>query len=169
MKRSLRMASSFSRRRPGFRGVLNSVQSSPRPKTEARRPKEGRNPNCRIRSHRRGATAHRIKPFSDFGARPNFGLRASGFGFQGCGPTLEHPRPGADPALPGFPRASGNRYNMRVMSTVAEQLRQARESQHLTEQQIVEITKIRTDHLRAIEEGNYDRSEEHTSELQSRQ
>jgi cytoskeleton protein RodZ len=42
------------------------------------------------------------------------------------------------------------------MSTVAEQLRQAREAQNLTEQQIVEITKIRTDHLRAIEEGNYD-------------
>ena len=42
------------------------------------------------------------------------------------------------------------------MSTVAEQLRQARESQTLTEQQVVQITKIRTDHLRAIEEGNYD-------------
>jgi cytoskeleton protein RodZ len=42
------------------------------------------------------------------------------------------------------------------MSTVAEQLRQAREAQNLTEQRIVEITKIRTDHLRAIEEGNYD-------------
>jgi hypothetical protein len=34
-----------------------------RPKLEDRRPKEGRNPNCRILSHRRGATAHRIKPF----------------------------------------------------------------------------------------------------------
>jgi cytoskeleton protein RodZ len=45
---------------------------------------------------------------------------------------------------------------MRVMSTVAEQLRQAREAQHLTEQQVVQVTKIRTDHLRAIEEGNYD-------------
>jgi cytoskeletal protein RodZ len=42
------------------------------------------------------------------------------------------------------------------MSTVAEQLRQAREAQNLTEQQVVQITKIRTDHLRAIEEGNYD-------------
>ncbi len=45
---------------------------------------------------------------------------------------------------------------MRVMSTVAEQLRQAREARNLTEQQIVEITKIRTDHLRALEEGNFD-------------
>lgn len=45
---------------------------------------------------------------------------------------------------------------MEVMSTVAEQLRQAREAKNLTEQQIVDITKIRTDHLRALEAGNYD-------------
>jgi cytoskeletal protein RodZ len=45
---------------------------------------------------------------------------------------------------------------MGVMSTVAEQLRQAREARNLTVQQIVEITKIRTDHLRALEEGNFD-------------
>lgn len=42
------------------------------------------------------------------------------------------------------------------MSTVAEQLRQAREARHLTVQQIAEITKIRTDHVRALEEGNFD-------------
>ena len=42
------------------------------------------------------------------------------------------------------------------MSTVAEQLRQAREAKHLTVQQVVEITKIRTDHLLAVEEGNFD-------------
>jgi cytoskeleton protein RodZ len=42
------------------------------------------------------------------------------------------------------------------MSTVAEQLRQAREARNLTVQQVVEITKIRTDHLRALEEGNFD-------------
>jgi len=41
------------------------------------------------------------------------------------------------------------------MSTVAEQLRQAREAKHLTVEQVVEITKIRTDHLRALEEGNF--------------
>jgi cytoskeletal protein RodZ len=41
------------------------------------------------------------------------------------------------------------------MSTVAEQLRQAREAKNLTVQQVVEITKIRTDHLRALEEGNF--------------
>jgi len=41
------------------------------------------------------------------------------------------------------------------MSTVAEQLRQAREARHLTVQEVAEITKIRTDHLRALEEGNF--------------
>jgi cytoskeletal protein RodZ len=42
------------------------------------------------------------------------------------------------------------------MATVAEQLRNAREAQKLTVHQVAEITKIRTDHVRAIEEGNYD-------------
>ena len=45
---------------------------------------------------------------------------------------------------------------MGVMSAVADQLRQAREAKNLTMQQVVEITKIRTDHLRALEEGNFD-------------
>jgi cytoskeletal protein RodZ len=45
---------------------------------------------------------------------------------------------------------------MGVMSTVSEQLRQAREAKNLTMQQVVKITKIRTDHLRALEEGNFD-------------
>jgi cytoskeletal protein RodZ len=42
------------------------------------------------------------------------------------------------------------------MSTVAEQLRQAREAQNLTVYQVAEITKIRTDHIRALDGGNYD-------------
>jgi cytoskeleton protein RodZ len=42
------------------------------------------------------------------------------------------------------------------MPTVAEQLRAAREAKKLTIQQVAESTKIRTDHLRALEEGNYD-------------
>jgi cytoskeletal protein RodZ len=42
------------------------------------------------------------------------------------------------------------------MSTVGEQLHQARESRHLTVEQVAEVTKIRRDHLRALEEGNYD-------------
>jgi cytoskeletal protein RodZ len=40
--------------------------------------------------------------------------------------------------------------------TVAEQLRQAREAQNLTLHQVAEVTKIRTDHLRALEEGDFD-------------
>lgn len=42
------------------------------------------------------------------------------------------------------------------MATVAEQLRTAREAQKLTVHQIADITKIRTDHIRALEEGNFD-------------
>ena len=42
------------------------------------------------------------------------------------------------------------------MSTVAEQLHQAREARRLTVEQVAEITKIRGDHLRALEEGNFD-------------
>ncbi len=41
------------------------------------------------------------------------------------------------------------------MSTVAEQLRSAREAKNLTVEQVAETTKIRTDHIRAIEEGNF--------------
>lgn len=42
------------------------------------------------------------------------------------------------------------------MSTVAEQLREGREAKSFTVHQVAEITKIRTDHLRALEEGNYE-------------
>src|SRR5881394_724509 len=42
------------------------------------------------------------------------------------------------------------------MSTVAEQLHQAREARRLTVEQVAEITKIRGDHLRALEQGNFD-------------
>jgi hypothetical protein len=41
------------------------------------------------------------------------------------------------------------------MSTVAEQLRRAREEKALTVQQVVEITKMRSDHVRALEAGDY--------------
>jgi cytoskeletal protein RodZ len=42
------------------------------------------------------------------------------------------------------------------MSTVAEQLRAAREAKNLTVEQVADLTKIRTDHIRALEEGNFD-------------
>jgi cytoskeleton protein RodZ len=41
------------------------------------------------------------------------------------------------------------------MSTVAEQLHLAREAKKLTVHQVAEVTKIRTDHIRALEEGNF--------------
>jgi cytoskeletal protein RodZ len=41
------------------------------------------------------------------------------------------------------------------MPTVAEQLHIAREAQGLTVDQVADMTKIRTDHIRAMEEGNY--------------
>lgn len=42
------------------------------------------------------------------------------------------------------------------MATVAEQLRTAREAKNLTVHQIADLTKMRTDHIRALEEGNFD-------------
>ena len=44
----------------------------------------------------------------------------------------------------------------RVMATVAEQLRAGREAMKLDVYQVAEITKIRTDHIRALEAGDYD-------------
>jgi cytoskeletal protein RodZ len=41
------------------------------------------------------------------------------------------------------------------MPTVAELLKQGREKQKLTVSQLAETTKIRSDHIRALEEGNY--------------
>lgn len=42
------------------------------------------------------------------------------------------------------------------MPTVSEQLRRAREAQNLDIYQVAEITKIKTDHIRALESGNFD-------------
>jgi cytoskeletal protein RodZ len=42
------------------------------------------------------------------------------------------------------------------MPTVAEQLRSAREIKNMTIYQVAETTKIRTDHIRALEEGNFE-------------
>ena len=42
------------------------------------------------------------------------------------------------------------------MATVSEQLRLAREQQQLDIYQVAEITKIKTDHVRALESGTYD-------------
>jgi transcriptional regulator with XRE-family HTH domain len=45
--------------------------------------------------------------------------------------------------------------NLHQMPAVAEQLRRAREEQKLDVYQVAEITKIKTDHIRALESGNY--------------
>lgn len=42
------------------------------------------------------------------------------------------------------------------MPTVAEQFRAAREAKNLSVAEVAEITKIRSDHIRALEEGNFD-------------
>ena len=41
------------------------------------------------------------------------------------------------------------------MATVSEQLREAREKLSLSINDVADATKIRTDHIRALEEGNY--------------
>ncbi len=41
------------------------------------------------------------------------------------------------------------------MPSVSEQLRQAREARNLTVHQVADITKMRTDHLRALEDGDF--------------
>src|SRR5512140_214959 len=40
--------------------------------------------------------------------------------------------------------------------SVSEQLRTAREARHLSVAQVAEITKLRTDHVRALEEGRFE-------------
>jgi cytoskeletal protein RodZ len=42
------------------------------------------------------------------------------------------------------------------MPTVAEQLRSAREAQGLTIHQVAELTKIKSEHIRCLESGDYD-------------
>jgi len=42
------------------------------------------------------------------------------------------------------------------MPTVSEQLRRAREQQQLDIYQVAEVTKIKTDHVRALESGNFE-------------
>jgi cytoskeleton protein RodZ len=42
------------------------------------------------------------------------------------------------------------------MSTVAEQLCAARESRHLTLEQVANLTRLRVDQIRAVEEGRFD-------------
>ena len=56
----------------------------------------------------------------------------------------------------GIAKGGTSEVYRRDMPTVAEQLRTAREARKLTVYQIAETTKIRTDHIRALEDGNFD-------------
>ena len=47
-------------------------------------------------------------------------------------------------------------YALADMATVGEQLKAAREAQKLTVTEVADMTKIRSDHIRAIDQGNYD-------------
>lgn len=53
-------------------------------------------------------------------------------------------------------KVAANQLSMSDMPMVSEQLRQAREAQKLTVEQVADFTKIRSDHIRALESANYD-------------
>jgi len=70
-------------------------------------------------------------------------------------------RPGAGPMdgvdqVYGIANLHADGLKMGQMPTVAEQLRAAREARNLTIHEVADTTKIRTDHLRALESGHYD-------------
>jgi cytoskeletal protein RodZ len=52
--------------------------------------------------------------------------------------------------------SAGGQDNNAGMPTVAEQLRGAREGQGLTIHQVAELTKIKSEHIRCLESGDYD-------------
>jgi len=54
------------------------------------------------------------------------------------------------------PSAPNDQGLILFMATVAQQLREAREGKNLTVYQVAEFTKVRTDHIRALEEGNFE-------------
>src|SRR5204863_2151029 len=58
--------------------------------------------------------------------------------------------------FPWLPVRSALRYFFWQMPTVAEQLRQGREAMKLDVHQVAESTKLKTDQIRALEQGNYD-------------
>jgi cytoskeletal protein RodZ len=59
-------------------------------------------------------------------------------------------------AISKIAKRAKNPLNKEEMSTVAEQLRSAREAKQLTIEQVAELTKIRTDRVRALEAGQFD-------------
>jgi len=59
-------------------------------------------------------------------------------------------------AFPGLSTSADSPLVAGDMATVAEQLRTGREARSLSVFQVAETTKMRTDHVRALEAGNYD-------------
>lgn len=57
-------------------------------------------------------------------------------------------------AISPLPKTPG-RGHSRVVPKIAESLRKGREAKGWTVYQVAEMTKIRTEHIRALEEGNY--------------
>src|ERR1051325_8767959 len=55
----------------------------------------------------------------------------------------------------GVAKAAPNPLLLSGMATVAEQLRLAREEQNLDVYQVADLTKIKTEHVRALEAGDY--------------
>ncbi len=67
----------------------------------------------------------------------------------------EDARPAKGGVISEIAKTPANALRKQAMSTVAEQLHLAREARALTVHQVAEVTKIRTDHIRALEEGNF--------------
>src|ERR1035441_8606570 len=101
--------------RQGCLRVQRVVQRSKQAalKSEGRKPKAERNPKPepRISSRPGGAAVFRIKPLSDFGSRPSFGPRVSGFGF-GPAPATIGPLPAHATGL-SFPPLHGAAIGLR--------------------------------------------------------
>src|ERR1035437_4240860 len=83
-----------------LRAALMLVRALSTPKSEDRRPKKTRSPKSRMHSRLSGAATQQVKPSSDFGVRPSFGFRASGFGFQECRHCSLFNQPAIGAALP---------------------------------------------------------------------
>ncbi len=79
----------------------------------------------------------------------------------GCPHPIDPPRLAAANACLAFSMIAFRRWAslarvLLIMPSVAEQLRSAREARGLSITEVADITKLKGDHVRALEEGNYD-------------
>lgn len=75
--------------------------------------------------------------------------------WPGLGKPLENVPCGGGSAVSAVANDASNPLVVSHMPSVAEQLRRGREAQRLDIYQVAEVTKIKTDHLRALEAGDY--------------